>query len=118
MVTPMTEINMGHSNVIVDAVEELTSVDECGPCMVPVRLHMGELVLLDMSTPQAKAWAGILGRMQLTNEAVYLEIDPSTNVVTELLIPRPVKVGRLKSCLGKEDVEVELVICHMRHYLR
>lgn len=67
---------------------------------------MGEVVLLDMSTPQAKAWAGILGRMQLTNEAVYLEIDPSTNVVTELLIPRPVKVGRLKSCPGKEDVEV------------
>lgn len=41
MVTPMTEINMGHSNVIVDAVEELTSVDECGPCMVPVEATYG-----------------------------------------------------------------------------
>jgi hypothetical protein len=71
-----------------------------------------------MSMPNAKTWAGILGVMQRARQAVYLRIDLKTGLITDLLIPRAVKVATLKTGSRKADVEVELVVSEMRHYLR
>lgn len=111
---------MPKSGIIVDAVQSISPAGEerPAPTRIAVKLHGGETVHLDMSTPQAKTWAGILGTTQRAKQAVYLETDPRTNVVTELLIPRAVKVATLKSGNRKGDVEVELVVSQMRHYLR
>jgi hypothetical protein len=111
---------MPKSGVIVDAVQGISPAGEERPAppRITVKLHGGETVHLDLSTPRAKTWAGILGTMQRAKQAVYLETDPKTNIVTELLIPRAVKVATLKSGNRKGDVEVELVVSQMRHYLR
>jgi hypothetical protein len=86
--------------------------------LVTVKLHRGQSVQLDMSMPSAKTWAGILESMQRAKQAVYLKIAPKTGLVTDLLIPRAVKVATLKTANRKGDVVVELVISQMRHYLR
>jgi len=111
---------MPESRIIVDAVQGISPGGEERPAppKIAVKLHGGETVHLDMSSPQAKTWAGILGTMQRAKQAVYLETDPKTNIVTELLIPRAVKVATLKSGNKRRDVEVELVVSQMRHYLR
>ncbi len=111
---------MPKSGVIVDAVEGISPAGEERPAAprITVKLQAGETVHLDMSMPQARTWAGILATMQRAKQAVYLETDPKTNIATELLIPRAVKVATLKPRNRKGDVEVELVVSQMRHYLR
>jgi hypothetical protein len=119
-VSQYEEAIMPKSRIIVDAVQGISPAGEERPAppRIAVKLHGGETVHLDMSTPRAKAWAGILGTMQRAKQAVYLETDPRTNIITELLIPRAVKVATLKSGNRRRDVEVELVVSQMRHYLR
>ncbi len=110
--------------VIVDTVqsislpgEENVLVTKPSPSMVTVMLHGGQSAQLDMSMPNAKPWAGILETTQRAKLPVYLKIDPKTDVIVDLLLPRAVKVATLKSN-RKDYVEVELVISEMLHYLR
>ena len=112
------------SGVIVDTVHSISPAGEKGlveakqaPSLIIVKLHGGQTAQLDMSMPNAKTWAGILDVMHRARQAVYLKIDPKTGLVTDLLIPRAVKVATLKSN-RKDYVEVELVISQMKHYLR
>ncbi len=113
------------SGVVVDTVHSISPAGEKGileakqaPSLITVKLHGGQTAQLDMSMPNAKTWAGILDVMHRARQAVYLKIDPKTGLITDLLIPRAVKVATLKTANRKAGVEVELVVSQMRHYLR
>jgi hypothetical protein len=98
--------------------EKSVSAAKPPPSLVTVKLHGGQSAQLDMSMPHSKAWAGILDSVQREKQAVYLKIDPQTGMIADLLLPRAVKVASVKSANREADVEVELVISAMRHYLR
>ncbi len=85
---------------------------------VTVSFQGGRSGLLDITIPRSAVWADILDSLRQANEPVYVEIDPKTNVVTELLIPLTVRVGNLTPTATGDAVEVELIISHARHYLR
>lgn len=73
---------------------------------------------LDMSSPQAAVWASVLDSLRLSGQPAYVEVDPSTNVVSTLLIPLRVRVASLTPTAAGDAVEVELIISHARHTLR
>jgi hypothetical protein len=60
----------------------------------------------------------VLDSLRQTNQPAYVEIDPETKVITELLCPIVVSVAAVNPIGKTGDVEVELVISHARHYLR
>lgn len=115
---------MTKPDVIVETIYSITPSGEKSvsavkpPLLITVMLHGGQKAQLDTSKPNAKTWATILDAMHRERQAVYLKVDPKTGLITDLLIPRAVKVATLKTANRKADVEVELVISQMRHYLR
>jgi hypothetical protein len=83
-----------------------------------VSFQSGRSVLLDPSKPQSAVWAEVLEELRASQQPVYIEVDPATNVVTRVLGPITVRVGALKPLPDGSAIEVELVISHARHYLR
>ncbi len=81
-----------------------------------VRFESGESGLLDMSVHRDAVWADVLRSLQERNQPAYVEIDPETHQVTELLLPRHFTVGAIEPT--EDGLEVELVISHGRHVLR
>jgi hypothetical protein len=63
-------------------------------------------------------WADVLESLRRSNLPTYVEIDPATNLITELLQPFAVRVGALSPAPAGDVVEVELIISHARHHLR
>jgi hypothetical protein len=84
--------------------------------LVTVTFQGGQSGLLDMNLPRSVVWAEVLHSMRETNQPAYVEIDPATNIITELLYPLAVQVGELKETAS--GLEVELIISHARHYLQ
>ncbi len=116
---------MAEPGVIVDTINSISPAGGKGdmegekvPALVAVNLHSGTTAQLDMSHPNARTWAGILDAMRRARQAVYLKIDPKTGLISDLLIPRAVKVAALKTAGRKNAVEVELVVSQTRHYLK
>jgi hypothetical protein len=58
------------------------------PEIVTVTFEGGQSGILDMKNPRATHWAEILERLEREKGFVYVEIDPETNVITRLRIPR------------------------------
>jgi len=86
---------------------------------VTVQFQAGDTGLLNMSLPHTRVWYEVIASMRQSNKPVYVEIDPQTNVITELLIPLRVKVGNMvPSKENRNDMEVELIISHAVHHLR
>jgi hypothetical protein len=98
--------------------KRMSALRQTPPPPITVNFHGAQPALLDMSKPQAKSWAGIMDSVQRMKQAIYLEVDPETRVIAELLLPLPFKVAAVKPADKKDDVEVELVVSHARHYLR
>jgi hypothetical protein len=61
-------------------------------------------------------WAEVLESLRETGAPAYVEVDPSTSVITELLLPIPFSVGRIER--SPDGLQVELIISHARHSLR
>jgi hypothetical protein len=87
------------------------------PRFVEVTFREGPAGLLDMTDPRAMTWARLLDELARADQPAYVEIDPVSRRITNLLIPLQVDVGALTST-QTGDVEVELIIPHARHYLR
>lgn len=87
------------------------------PPFVTVTLEDGQSARLDMSEDRSAVWADVLDSMRRDGLPAYMEVDPNTNLVTELLAPISVRVGSLTPT-PSGDIEVELVVSHARHYLR
>ena len=117
---------MARPNALVDGVRSLSQPREnleARPSETPLRsvtvnLQSGRSGQLDMELPRSAVWADVLDSVRQANESVYVEIDPTTNVITELLIPREVRIGAITPTASGDAVEVELIISQARHYLR
>ncbi|HEY6393396.1 MAG TPA: hypothetical protein VIX89_19090 [Bryobacteraceae bacterium] len=116
---------MAEANAVVDSVSSLSSsVTEVRTArslkpsspLVTVTFQSGQSGLLDMNVPRAVVWAEVLHSMREANHPAYVEIDPETKYITELLQPLEVQVGEIKETAS--GVEVELIISHARHYLQ
>lgn len=82
-----------------------------------VRFEGDRTCLLDLSAPRASAWRRMIEYLRTNNRPVYVEVDPETNLITELLVPRASRVLRI----WPHDPETTYVTFHTsqaRHYLR
>ena len=62
---------------------------------------------LDLSAPVSKVWSRVIERLQSENKAVYVEIDPETDIIIKLVIPEISKVGSLfQGEAGNIDVQL------------
>ena len=117
---------MARPNALVDGISSLSSPREAltaRPGEIPsravtVNFQGGRSGQLDLAIPRSAVWADVLDSLRQANESVYVEIDPTTNVITELLLPREVRVGAITPTDTDDAVEVELIISQARHYLR
>ncbi|HON35947.1 MAG TPA: protein-glutamine glutaminase family protein [Methanothrix sp.] len=116
---------MAKPNVIVDTVRGLSSPTEAVAAVpgkrrarvIEINFEGGKSGFLELKDRRSAAWADVIDDMRQSNQSVYVEIDPQTNVITEVLVPLAVKVGGMKP-LEDGDVEVELLISQAKHYLR
>lgn len=115
---------MPNPNALVDHINSLSQPPEASAGFeqsssqfVTARFENGQSALLDMRLPQASVWADVLNSLRQANQPVYVEIDPATNVITNLRIPLMVRVESLVPTAAG-DIEVSLIISHARHYLR
>lgn len=117
---------MARPNALVDGISSLSAPREtlaARPGETPsrsvtVNFQSGRFGHLDLAIPRATVWAEVLDSLRQANEPVYVEIDPETNAITEVLLPREVKVGAIAPTDTGDAVEVELIISQARHYLR
>jgi hypothetical protein len=87
------------------------------PKKVTVRFATGPTAVLDMKNRRAVVWANLLDLQQRHSRPVYVEIDPESNVITELLIPEPALVMDILP-QGDGDVHVTFFTSQALHYLR
>lgn len=86
---------------------------------ITIQFRAGNTGLLDMSLPRSTVWYEVIASMRQSNNPVYMEIDPKTNVITNFLIPLRVKIGDMvPSKENRKDLKVELIISHAVHHLR
>lgn len=86
--------------------------------LINVHFSGGQSGFLDMADDRSTVWVEVLDSLRQTNQPVYVEIDPKTNVITKLHCPVVVSVAAVHSIENTGDVEVELIISAARHYLR
>src|SRR5215468_3058031 len=111
---------MANPNVLVDLVSGVSSFETlrapaAGPSYRTIAFQGGRSGVLDMSNPRSVVWADVLDSLRRANAPVYVEIDPATNAITNLLVPLSVRVGNIMPIA--DGVEVELVISHAKHFL-
>jgi hypothetical protein len=87
------------------------------PKKVTVRFETGPTAVLDMKNPRAVVWANLLDLQQRHSRPVYVEIDPESNVITQLLLPQPARVMDIIP-QGEGDVYVTFFTSAAQHYLR
>ncbi len=116
---------MPRENVIVDAIRSLSPSIEARAARpeevgqpITVNFESGQTAILDMSRLRSTVWMEVLDSLRQANLPTYIEIDLATRAITELLIPQAVKVQKLSTAPGENDVEVELIISQARHFLR
>jgi hypothetical protein len=116
---------MANPNILVDGISGLSppiaalaARSEQLVQFVTVSFQGGRVGLLDRTTPRGQIWFDVLNSLQQTNAPAYVEIDPASNVITELLCPLTVRVESLTPLLAGDAIEVGLVISQARHYLR
>jgi len=112
-------------NAVIADVQEVTApiavaADE-GPGDVPVQhrrviLGGGHSGLLDLSLTRSRIWGEVLESLRDSGQPVYVEIDPESNLITELLLPVRFLVGAVEPL--DEGVRVDLIVSQARHYLR
>jgi len=115
---------MAPENAVVDVILELSPTLRvaAAEAVRPSAVHLtvtfsgGRVGVVDVSAPRGRVWAEVLKSLHATGQPAYVEIEPQSGLITELLQPVRYDVGRL---LGddKRALEVELVISHARHYL-
>lgn len=85
--------------------------------LMTVKFDGGRTGLLDMTLPRGSVWADVLGSLHESQQPAYVEIDPTSHVIVELLCPSAMKVEAITPLSSKDGVQVDLTISHARHYL-
>lgn len=73
---------------------------------VTVTFGAGRTGLLDVTNHQGRVWAEVMQSLHETGKPAYVEIDPDTELITNLLLPRSFTVTALRR--EKDRLEVEL----------
>ena len=116
---------MSRPNAMVSDVREVTGSvsvaadEERGRVPVPHRrviFGVGRSGLLDLSFNRARIWGEVLESLRDSGQPVYVEIDPDSDVITELLLPIRFLVGAVEP--ADDGVRVDLIVSQARHYLR
>lgn len=116
---------MPRANALVDDVHQVvpTPSAEAGAGisaptaqLVEVRFQGGRSGMLDLSDYRSAVWRDVLQSLHESGRPAYVEIEPQSGLITELLLPARYQVGRLTDV--EDGLEVELVVSHARHYLR
>jgi hypothetical protein len=123
-ITAVEEIRMPNPNAVVDTVRTITGIPEAAAApgttinrMTSVAFAGGRSGMLDLASPRSAVWAGVLASLQESGSPAYVEIDPASGMITNLLAPLVVLVGEIGDAEG-EEVPVELIISHGRHFVR
>jgi hypothetical protein len=94
-------------------IDDVTSVSTAadarraeGADHVTVTFASGRTGLLDVSQYQGRVWAEVLQSLHETGQPAYVEIEPKTGLITQLLLPRSYAVTALRR--EKDRLEVEL----------
>jgi hypothetical protein len=106
---------MPRENVLVEQVSELAAPAAAETRYRAVAFAGGSSARLDLGDSRATGWLAALEQMRTAGLTAYVEVDPGTGVIVELLCPLPVVVGELRE--SDDGVEVELVVSHARHRL-
>jgi hypothetical protein len=114
---------MPNPNAIVDLIQRLDP--PAGPGLraakvpfVNVHLQGGSASLLDLSKPNAPLLVDVLDGLRQTNQPVYLDVDPKTRVIRQVLLPRVVTVTEVAKAPKGDRQDVALEISHARYFLR
>lgn len=73
---------------------------------VTVTFASGRTGLLDVSQHKGRVWAEVLQSLRETGQPAYVEIEPDTGLITQLLLPRSFTVTAFRR--QKDRIEVEL----------
>jgi hypothetical protein len=84
---------------------------------VEVRLADGSSALLDLGIPRSRIWSEVLASLRELDQPAYLEIEPDSRLITELLMPIETHVQKITETAAG-DLQVDLVRSHARHFLR
>ena len=116
---------MSRANAVIAGVQEVTApmalaADERpGGVPVPYRRVIfggGFSGLLDLSLDRSRIWGEVLESLRDSGQPAYVEIDPESNFITELLLPARFLVGAVEPF--DVGVRVDLIVSQARHYLR
>jgi hypothetical protein len=116
---------MPRPNAVISDVREVTgqvavAADErLGGAPVPHRRVIfggGQSGLLDLSLDRSRIWGEVLESLRDSGQPAYVEIDPESDVITELLLPIRFLVGAVEPI--DDDMRVDLIVSQARHYLR
>jgi hypothetical protein len=87
------------------------------PGGLSVELEGGRRVRLDPANERSAGFAQVLDGLSRLRRPVYVEIDPASNAITRILIPRVARVIGVRTA-DKDRLDVELDASHGRHVLR
>jgi hypothetical protein len=76
----------------------------------------GRRARLNLTDHRSRVWAQVLQNLYQVGEPAYVEIDPESRLITQLLQPLRFTVGDIKRIDG--GLQVDLIVSHGRHYLR
>jgi hypothetical protein len=85
---------------------------------ISVSFAGGQTGLLDTSQSRSEIWAEVLESLQRDNTPVYVEIDPRSKFITEVLLPRAVSIIGFTPIPTSQDLQVELSPSSAVHYIR
>jgi hypothetical protein len=87
------------------------------PTPVAVKFDYDREAVLDPGHRRATVWADMLDYLQVNNRPVYVEIDPDTNFIIKLYMPRAANVIQIQPSDSEEVVYIGFSTSHATHYL-
>ena len=78
-----------------------------GPGGLEVELDGGRRVRLDPQNPRSEGFAKVLASLAELQHPVYVELDPETEAVSRILVPKVGKVASVRDADGGIEVQVE-----------
>lgn len=113
---------MARANAEVDHVREMSRTMELAPPGRPavqllvLTLENGRTGRLDLSQHRSAVWAEILESRLRSGLPVYIETDPASGLVTELLLPMSYRVVAIEPV--DDGLTVRLDVSHAIHRVR
>ncbi len=67
------------------------------PNIIKVKFDVGRTGILEMNSPRMRHWSNMMENQERSGKPVYVEIDPQSEVIMNLLIPRKLKVQNFQT---------------------